>query len=131
MHRLLALLLAAVLLGAGAVAAEARPGEKSPRLHAFHSCTTLLGYARHNGVRVVRDATRTRPLPPSAPGGGRGPIMEDGGSGAGGGEGGTPVAAPAPAAGGQETSQTNTQEAGVDEPDWVKAVGTTLFVADG
>jgi hypothetical protein len=41
-----------------------------------------------------------------------------------------PVAAPAPARG-EDTSQTNVQEAGVDEPDWVKAAGTKLFVADG
>src|SRR5918992_1418665 len=34
-----------------------------------------------------------------------------------------------PAAGGEGTSQTNVQEAGVDEPDWVKAAGTTLYVA--
>jgi uncharacterized secreted protein with C-terminal beta-propeller domain len=38
------------------------------------------------------------------------------------------VAAPAPAAG-EGTSQTNVQEAGVDEPAWVKASGTPLYVA--
>src|SRR4051812_25012588 len=128
MRRLLVLLLTVCLVGAGAVAVEARPGEKSPRLHAFRSCTTLVDYAKRNGVRVVRDSTRARPIPPSAPGTG-GPVVEDVG-GAGGGQGGAPVAAPVPAAGGQDTSRTNVQEAGVDEPDWVKAVGTTLFVAD-
>src|SRR5829696_10046956 len=98
MRRLLVLLLAAGLLGAGATAVDAKPRKKSPRLHAFASCTNLLGYAQRNGLRVIR---------------------------------GTPVAppAPAPAAGGEGTSQTNVQEAGVDEPDWVKAAGTTLYVA--
>src|SRR5829696_3502368 len=128
MRRLLVLLLTAALLGAGAAAVEARPGEKSPRLHAFHSCTTLLGYAQRNGVRVIRDRTRERPIPPPAPGPMVGPIVE-GMGGAGGGDGAAPVAAPMPAAGGQDTSQTNVQEAAVDEPDWVKASGSTLFVA--
>src|SRR5688500_10796143 len=61
--------------------------------------------------------------------------MEGGGGGAGGGEDRSgapapaPIAAPAPTGGPDGTSQTNVQEAGVDEPDWVKAVGTTLYVA--
>src|SRR5688500_9452595 len=130
MRRLLVFLLTAGMLASGAAAVEAKPGRKSPRLHAFRSCTNLLGYAQRNGVRVIRDSTRARALPPSAPGTG-GPVMEDMG-GAGGGQGvPAPVAAPAPAAGGQDTSRTNVQEAGVDEPDWVKASGTTLFVARG
>src|SRR5829696_5854036 len=108
MRRLLVFALTAGLLGAGAAAVEAKPGHKSPRLHAFRSCTNLLGYAQRNGLRVIRDTSLARPLPPPAP-----------------------VAAPAPAAGGEDTSQTNVQEAGVDEPDWVKAAGTTLFVAHG
>src|SRR5215218_2644005 len=133
MRRLLVLVLAAGLLGAGAAAVEAKPGQKSSRLHAFRSCTNLLGYAQRNGVRVVRDSTRARFIPPPAPGGTAGPIMEDMG-GAGGGAGGAPMPVTAPVvppAGGEDTSQTNVQEAGVDEPDWVKASGTTLFVARG
>src|SRR5688500_13373684 len=61
--------------------------------------------------------------------------MEGGGGGAGGGEDRSgapapaPIAAPAPTGGPDGTSQTNVQEAGVDEPDWVKAAGTTLYVA--
>src|SRR5215218_6175649 len=129
MRRLLVLVLAAGLLGAGAAAVEAKPGQKSPRLHAFRSCTNLLGYAQRNGVRVVRDSTAARAVPPFAPGTG-GPVVEDMGSG-GDGSAPAPVAAPVPAAGGEGTSQTNVQEAGVDEPDWVKASGTTLFVARG
>src|SRR5688572_8950713 len=105
MRRVLVLVLAAGLLGAGAAAVEAKPGQKSPRLHAFRSCTNLLGYAQRNGVRVIRDSTRARSVPPSAPGTG-GPIMEDMG-GAGGGQGvPAPLAAPAPAAGGEDTSRT-------------------------
>src|SRR5829696_5489592 len=132
MRRLLVFALTAGLLGAGAAAVEAKPGHKSPRLHAFRSCTNLLGYAQRNGLRVIRDTSLARPLPPPAPGTG-GPIGEDMGGAGGGGDGRAPapVAAPAPAAGGEDTSQTNVQEADVDEPDWVKAAGTTLFVAHG
>src|SRR5215208_4361690 len=132
MPRLLVLVLAVGLLGAGAAAVEAKPGQKSPRLHEFRSCTNLLGYAQRNGLRLVRDATVARPAPPFAPGVG-GAVSEDmGGAGGGGGEVRAPEpVAPVPAAGGEDTSQTNVQEAGVDEPDWVKAKGTTLFVARG
>src|SRR5436190_161591 len=42
------------------------------------------------------------------------------------GRGAAPVAAP-----GESTPQTNVQEADVDEPDWVKASGSTVFVARG
>src|SRR5688572_2758550 len=133
MRRLLVFLLTAGMLASGAAAVEAKPGRKSPRLHAFRSCTNLLGYAQRNGLRVIRQKPLLRPPPAPMPlpqtGGG------DGGSG--GGEGGgtvppppappAPVAAPAPARG-EDTSQTNVQEAGVDEPDWIKAAGTTLYV---
>ncbi len=118
MRRLLVLLLAAGLLAAGATATEAKPRTKSPRLHAFASCSNLLSYAQRNGLRVIR-ATPPMPAPPPSAGG-------DGG---GQDRAGAPVAAPAPAAGGEGTSQTNVQEAGVDEPDWVKTSGTTVYVA--
>ena len=130
MRRALVLILAAGLLGTGATAVDAKPHKKSPRLHAFRSCTNLLGYAQRNGLRVIRATpVRIGPVaPPPAPleGGG-----EDGGSGGGGGgpvAGPQPVAAPAPSPG-ERPSTTNVQEAGVDEPDWVKAAGTTLYVA--
>src|SRR6185436_11032652 len=100
MRRLLVLLLATGLLGAGATAVDAKPRKKSPRLHAFASCTNLLGYARRNGLRVIRDtpvALRPPPVPES--GGGSGGSGEDR-SGAP-----VPVAAPLPAAGGEGTSQ--------------------------
>ena len=115
--------LATGLLGAGASAVDAKPGSKSPRLHAFASCTNLLGYAQRNGLRVIRDSPTGGIVPPPAPdSGGMGGGQERSGAP-------MPVAAPAPAAGDESTSQTNVQEAGVDEPDWVKAAGTTLYVA--
>ena len=130
MRRLLTLLLAGAVLTSAAAAVEAAPRKKSPRLHAFRSCTNLLGYAQRNGLRVIREipVARGMPLPPPSAGGGVG--GDDGGSGGGGSEdrASAPGAAPVPAAG-DGTSQTNVQEAGVDEPDWVKAAGTTLYVA--
>src|SRR5215211_3098933 len=127
MRRLLVLLLAFGVLATGAAAVDAKPRKKSPRLHAFRSCTNLLGYAQRNGLRVVRETPAVLPAPPPRP------LPDEGASGGGGtGEeraaGPQPVAAPAPEAG-SGTSPTNVQEAGVDEPDWVKAAGTTLYVA--
>jgi hypothetical protein len=126
MRRALVFLLTLAMLAAGAAAVDAKPRKKSPRLHSFRSCTNLLGYAQRNGLRIVRESpVRLLPSPDATGGGG------EGGGGSGGADRGAPmpVAAPAPAAGGGEgTSQTNVQEAGVDEPDWVKASGTTLYV---
>src|SRR5918995_2801035 len=128
MRRVLVLLLAFGMLAAGAAAVDAKPRKKSPRLHAFRSCTNLLGYAQRNGLRVIRATpVRTVPVPPDS-GGGAGGDSESG-SGGGGVGGPQPVAAPVPATPGERTSSTNVQEAGVDEPDWVKAAGTTLYVA--
>jgi hypothetical protein len=127
MRRAIVFLLTLAMLAAGAAAVDAKPRKKSPRLHAFRSCTNLLGYAQRNGLRVVRESPVLRPAPPVPDGGG----TDEGASGGDGGQGGPqPVAAPAPESrAGDGTSQTNVQEAGVDEPDWVKAAGTTLFVA--
>ena len=129
MRRLLVLLLSAGLLGAGATAVDAKPRKRSPRLHAFASCSNLLGYAQHNGVRVIRNTPVAVTPPPMPVGGGGIPGAGEGGGGEDRPSAPTPVAAPAPGAGGEDTSQTNVQEAGVDEPDWVKAAGTTLYVA--
>jgi hypothetical protein len=127
LRRWIGVLVAVAILTAGlAVAAEAKPRKPNPRLHAFRSCSNLLTYARSNGVRVVRDslhgASGRLPIPPPAPpstGGG----MEEGAGG--GGSGGRGDAAPAP------TSQTNVQEAGVDEPDRLKAAGGIVYTAAG
>jgi hypothetical protein len=128
MRRAIAFLLTVAMLAAGAGAVDAKPRKKSPRLHAFRSCTNLLGYAQRNGLRVIRATpVRVAPVPPDSVGGGG---DDDSGSGGGGIGGPQPVAGPAPApAPGERTSSTNVQEAGVDEPDWVKAAGTTLYVA--
>jgi len=117
---LLVLLLVAPALLPAAVA-DGR--ERSPRLHAFRSCSNLLGYAQRNGVRVIRESASRR-----GTGGGLVEPLAGGDEDSGGGG-----AAPAPAVGreGESTSPTNVQEAGVDEPDWVKAAGSILFAARG
>ena len=109
----------AATVAAGAPAAEGAKRAKTPRLKAFASCAGLIGYAR-------RHVPPPRPfVPPRLPrrdvptfGGG-----DDGGSGT------TPVTAPAPESGtpGDDSSSTNIQEAGVDEPDIVKSDGTNVF----
>jgi hypothetical protein len=126
---------ATILAGAFAVVAQgaaAKPRKANPRLHAFGSCGTLLTYARRNGVRLIRTGGTGGgiPLPPRGVGGGGG-ADEDGGSGGGAIGGPTPVAAPAPARGEGGNSQTNLQEAGVDEPDIVKTVGSRLYAVAG
>ena len=129
MRRALVFLLAVGMLAAGATAVDAKPRKKSPRLHSFRSCTNLLGYAQRNGLRIVRDSPVRFLPPPGAMGGGGTEGAGGEGGGSGGDRGSAPVAAPVPGAGGGEgSSQTNVQEAGVDEPDWVKASGTKLFV---
>ncbi len=130
LRRSLALLVAAILLavGSASVAEGAKRRAENPRLHAFRSCTNLLTYAQRNGTRIIRD-TPLAPVslrPPTPV-----PIQEDAGSGGEGG--GTAPAAPQPVSG-RETpadSPTNVQEQGVDEPDWVKASGSTVLVAAG
>jgi hypothetical protein len=130
LRRWIGVLVVLGILTAGVTAAaEAKPRKQNPRLHSFRSCTNLLTYARSNGVRVVRDslggASGRLPLPPPSPvsdGGGQDEAAGDGG-GAGGGGGGGRGSAP--------TSQTNVQEAGVDEPDRLKAARGVLYVAAG
>lgn len=98
---------ALVLLLTSAADAKRPPS----RLAAFDSCPQLVRYA-------AAHAKAARPLPASTV---------------------TPTTAPAPTApqttaGAEKTvdvSQTNVQEAGIDEPDIVKADGTTLFVVSG
>src|SRR6188472_1566932 len=100
MRRILVLLLTTGMLGAGvAAAADAKPAAKAPRLHAFRSCTNLLGYAQRNALRVIRESAvrfPVAPVPVPTP-------VQDGAGADGGGQergGSVPVAAPAPAAGG-------------------------------
>jgi hypothetical protein len=102
-------------LVAGAPGADARAKRvHSPRLKAFASCAGLVGYARRHVPPTVRRIGPPQQVP--VLGGG-----EDG-------SGPVPVAAPAPdGSGGGDSSGTNVQEAGVDEPDIVKSDGTNVF----
>jgi uncharacterized secreted protein with C-terminal beta-propeller domain len=99
-----------------ALAVTAHPAAARPRaamrLHAFSSCETLIDYAGRHVPSVRRD------LPPST-----GPFAPDENAST------APLPALAPAEGGagDDTSQTNVQEAGVDEPDTVKTDGRTIF----
>jgi uncharacterized secreted protein with C-terminal beta-propeller domain len=100
--RIVALLaLAALALCVTPAAAKPRAAK---RLKAFGSCPALIGYA----TRHVPPAPTPQPVDVL-------PQRTD-----------APVAEPAPAEG-EDTSQTNVQEAGVDEPDTVKTDGRTIF----
>ena len=125
--------LVALALGATVVAsvpaADAKKRAATPRLKAFSSCAGLIGYARRHvpppPPRLVRPRVPPQPIPVS--GGG-----EDGGSGTPPPSAQVPVAAPAPDSGGPDSSGTNIQEAGVDEPDIVKSDGTNVYtLTDG
>jgi len=123
--------LLAVVLALPAPAPAAKRLVKPSALSAFPSCASLLGYARRNARRtggrtgvptragVLDVQVLDRPVQsdalqaPGAPA----PQAAEGKS----------VTADAPS-----FSQTNVQEAGVDEPDIVKADGRTVFaIADG
>jgi len=102
------------LLALGALAVTGAPADAKPRaakrLKAFSSCPAFLGYATRH----------VPPAPPRPVDDGIVPERTD-----------APAAAPAPAEG-EDTSQTNVQEAGVDEPDTVKTDGRTIFaIANG
>lgn len=118
MRALLVLIAVAATLAASVPAADAKRA-RTPRLKAFASCAGLITYARRHVP-----PPRPRVRPPFVPGI---PIAggEDGGS--------APVTAPAPESGGGsgDSSTTNVQEAGVDEPDVVKSDGTTVFALAG
>src|SRR5581483_2153986 len=111
MSRLASLVAATVLVAA--VVGAAAPAAKRPaqRLVAFPSCGALLSYARAHTLPYVTPygiGSTSRALPPG-------------------------VVAPATstdAQPGTDFSGTNVQEAGVDEPDVVKANGATLFAAE-
>jgi uncharacterized secreted protein with C-terminal beta-propeller domain len=128
----LAALLAVLLANPAAAPAATKRLVKPSALPAFPSCASLLGYARRNARRTGgRTGVPTRAgvvvpqvlaTPPPA---GAEALP-------------TVAAAPAPAAADSKSaaapdfSQTNVQEAGVDEPDIVKTDGRTIFaIADG
>ncbi len=103
-------LLTLVLLAAAAAPAAAKP-RAAKRLAAFSSCERLVGYATRH----------VPPMPPFAPVPDGGLIAPERGE-----------AVPLPSAGDapEDTSQTNVQEAGVDEPDIVKTDGRTIFALE-
>ena len=104
------------LLALGALAIAAGPADAKPRaakrLVQFDSCRALVGYARQLPSRP--QSPRPGDLPRDVVVGDGDPRRD--------GEGPLPV----PAAG-EDSSTTNVQEAGVDEPDTVKTDGTTIF----
>ena len=113
--------------------AQAATPRKVPRLQAFSSCSALVGYARANAARfgggtgVPARASALMSQPLAAPV----PLQTADASGAP-----APVAAAPMASVGRESvpafSQTNVQEAGVDEPDIVKTDGRRIVtVSDG
>src|SRR3954471_10846792 len=129
---LLALLGATMVATVDARAAGPRARAMKMRLKPFTSCGRLVKYARHNVKRELRYANGPVVAPGVAPPFEQAPQGAEDGSGSGGQATGSPDSAPPPA---PETpgdsSQTNVQEAGVDEPDFVKSDGTHLFVVVG
>ncbi|MEO8687970.1 MAG: beta-propeller domain-containing protein [Solirubrobacteraceae bacterium] len=124
-----ALLVAMVLAATVAAGAPAADGKAkraaTPRLKAFASCAGLIGYARRH-VPPPRPVVGPRFPPQQVPVSGGG---EDG-------SGTVPPAAPAPVtapdSAGNDSSTTNIQEAGVDEPDIAKSDGTNVYtLTDG
>jgi len=94
-----------------------------PRLTAFQSCTGLLKYVRAHAEKTPHGG----PVFVSAQ-----PVERDVSTDGGSEDAPTPSAAPQSAAGAAPAhSQTNVQEAGVDEPDLVKTDGRHLFTVRG
>ncbi len=122
----------AVAVGAPAGTAAGDPaGKRSARalaklrLKSFERCGELVAYARRYAPRVepyyspggpVPVDTITAPPPPST-GGGEGTATDTQ----------TPQPAPGTTTEGRDSSTTNVQEAGVDEPDAVKTDGDTIY----
>jgi hypothetical protein len=105
--RVFAALLALLALAAAAAPATAER-RAAKRIKIFNSCRALVGYA----TRHVPPAPPPRPVDE--------PLQRD------------VLPGTAPEAGGEDTSRTNVQEAGVDEPDTVKTDGRTIFaIANG
>ena len=125
MRRLVLLVAMAALLGATTSTVDA--GAASPRVRAmklrlkpFTSCSRLVKYARHNMKRELRYGGGPVVAPGVPPPFASGPSAVDDGSGQGSPGSAGPDAAPPPSSPGGDSSQTNVQEAGVDEPDFVK-----------
>src|SRR4051812_26997270 len=121
----------AVGVDSAAAARHSSRAAKKLRLVSFDRCSDLVGYARRHAGRVepsyappgpVPSDTIVAPFPPSS--------GEDAGvqGGQATGAPAAPTAAPLPG----DTSSTNVQEQGVDEPDVVKTDGKTIYtIANG
>jgi len=113
----------------GARADDAAPPAPASGLDRFDSCADLAAYVRARAPRLARafganvaTAEDAATSPGAMPvGGGDGDRTAIGGDGS----------AAAPATPGVDYSETNNQEAGVDEPDVVKTDGRRMFVLDG
>ncbi len=95
--------------------------KKKLRLAAFDDCSDLVAYARRYAPRVDGDYGVREPS------GGPGPVPAPPAGGDGGGAEQLTGDAPQTAPGSGDSSTTNVQEQGVDEPDFVKTDGKTLF----
>jgi hypothetical protein len=110
-----AAILAALPSSAGAAS------KRGHRLAAFGSCSRFVHYARRHALGELK--TRGVPPPVAIPTPVRAPQPVNDGS-----QVVMPETVAAPGAG-QDFSNTNNQEAGVDEPDSVKTDGKTIFIA--
>jgi uncharacterized secreted protein with C-terminal beta-propeller domain len=110
--RVVAAICALALLVVPAADAKRKP----PRLTAFVSCPQLVRYASAHAKSATPLPARTPTIAPTA--------APQSSAGAEGGGSQKTVAT-------DDVSQTNVQEAGIDEPDVVKTDGTTLFVVSG
>lgn len=128
---LLAVAVGAQAPGAGAADAGAAVRAKPKRgLKAFASCSSLVAYGR----RYAHDPAVAGGVPPRAIPQAVTPLAQDLGATrtTGAGEA-APLAAPVPAADstGDDFSNTNVQEQGVDEPDFVKTDGRHAYLVAG
>ena len=108
----IAILVAASVLVAVALGAQAPAARKPARLAEFPSCSALLGYAKSHVASFVTAYGVGRSAGGALPPG---------------------IAVPATGSAAQQGvdySGTNVQEAGVDEPDLVKTNGSTLFAVE-
>src|SRR3954447_21632510 len=138
MRRFVLLIAALALLGSTVATVEAgaasqRARAMKLRLKPFSSCQRLVKYARHNVKRELRYPNGPAGAPAAPPPFEPGPTAGNPGSADGGQGTGSPESAPppSPSVGDGDSSQTNVQEQGVDEPDFVKSDGTHLFALTG
>jgi len=104
-----------IAAGGGEDAPPAAARKAKPALARFTSCGALIRYARRRETARYERSIRTGLLPPMT----GGPMEERGTA--------MPQAEAAPVSGQQDSSRTNVQEAGVDEPDVVKSDGRRIY----